>query len=290
MEYLVSKAKTKDLNAQMVRILTLDLRLPILVAIVYGKVGASHLLTHPQLVIRTRCSNHFGAHRFGNLNRADPHASCSRMHQHPLVRLNVGPKLQRSITRRPRDKQSSSLFECNTFGNLHELPVVCFCLLAVRSLSSTKDARFAGDKIAPVGDGGVLGDDSGHFDTGNIRMRRLDLVFALNSEDVEKVERGRMDVDENLVGAGRGFGLGYIVGERRGKLGWRDIFVQVEGPHFSNSQRCVEMMEEVRKRLTVFVCREERQSQLRTHGPTAHAGSRANRFSGFFFLRAASEC
>lgn len=211
--------------------LTLDLSLPILVTVVDGVIGTTVLFANAQLVIRTSSGNDFCAHSFGDLNSTDTDTTCTGMHEHPLVWLQLSPELESGITSWPCNEQSSSLFERDTVRHFHELPEVSLGFFAVSTLSSAKYASFAGDEIAAFRDGRVFGDDTGHFDTGDIRVWSLDLVFTLNGEDVEEVEGGRVDVDEDFRGAGSDFGFGNIVGKSGGKLGGSNVFVQVEGPH-----------------------------------------------------------
>lgn len=159
------------------------------------------------------------------------------MHENPLIWFHLSSEFESGVTGRPCNEQPCSLFERDTFRHFHELPVISFGLFAVSALSSAKDAGLAGDEIASVRDRGVFGDDSGHFNTGDIRMRGFDLVFALDGEDVEEIEGGGVDVDENFGGSGSDLGFRNIVRECVWELGGSNVFVQVEGPHFCKIRR-----------------------------------------------------
>ncbi len=212
--------------------LTLDLLLPVLVTVVDGKVGTTDLLADTKFVIRTSGSNDLGTHSLGNLDSANTDTSGTSVNEHPLILLDFGTELERSVTGRPSDEQSSGLFERDTLGHLHQLPVVGLGLFAVSAVSGTKDTRLARNEIAAFRNGRVLGDDTGHLDTGDVRMRLLVLVLALNSENVEEVEGGRVDVDQDLVGTRLDLGFRNIVGQYAGELGWSNVLVQVVGPHY----------------------------------------------------------
>ena len=177
--------------------------LEIFLGVVQRQLGAV-LLGEFQLLVRRGAGDHLQAHQLAELAGGQAGAAGGAEHRQRLARLRAGAIFQRMQRGAVDDDDAGGAIKVEIVGNLHDRrgrqrDLFASAVVAAGCHHAVADLQI-GDAFADALD------HAGDFGGRRERERRLDLILALDHQEVEEIQRRRLDGDHRLAGIGHRIG------------------------------------------------------------------------------------
>ncbi|MGY4448923.1 hypothetical protein ACVWZR_003583 [Bradyrhizobium sp. i1.3.1] len=151
-----------------------------------------------ELLVRRGTGDHLQAHQLAELAGSQAGAAGCSQHRERLARLRARAVFQRMQRGAVDDDDAGRAVIVEIVGNLHDRCRRQRDLFARAVVAAGRNDAIADLQISHAGTDAL--DHAGDFGGGRERERRLDLVLALNHQDVEEVQRRRLDRDHRFAG------------------------------------------------------------------------------------------
>ena len=172
-------------------------------AVVQRQLGAMRLGEF-EFLVRRCAGDHLQAHQLAEFAGRKSGAAGSAQHRKRLAGLRAGAVFQRVQRRAVDDDDSGGAIEIQIVGNLHDRVCRQRDLFARAVMAAGRHHAVAD---LQVGDAGADAfDHAGNLGGRRKRERRLDLVLALDHQDVEEIQRRGLDRNHGLSRFGHRIG------------------------------------------------------------------------------------